>query len=86
MYWMLLAREAYRYRSQSEGQNVKVKCEVIMILDQPAEKSAIRDYIRQAVGSYGGQFHSSSPFFSTKIKAIPGKIEKMENATKLKKA
>jgi hypothetical protein len=54
---------------------LRVQMVVEIELSAPIGKSAIREYVREAVANYGGQFHHTSPFWPTKIKARPvGKI------------
>lgn len=61
---------------------MRIKMTVIIDLTQPASKAEIRDYVRQAVKEYGGDLHPSSPFFSTKLRVMPGKIETVRKLVK----
>jgi hypothetical protein len=61
---------------------MRIECKVTIDLKEPAKPSEIRDYIRTALNEFGGEFHTSSPFFPTKIRAMPAGIKKVRKIRK----
>lgn len=53
----------------------EVTVKVVFEEDYPY-KSAFRDYVKEAVGTWGGQYHPEDIFFPTNIKRVTtGKVK-----------